>query len=294
MHRAKDFFRNMRNHMRTSKALATDESVCKSDRDQDTIPEPESKPEPDSDQDSFPDVGELQAPSPPIPPPFMNPPASPKQPMTRLTSPLLSPRPRRVWGGSGSMCASNTPTSIDMPASPPSERWTEWSPLSSPSTSPGLCLGSHENRSHSHSSVSNQCGSASSICIEQDLQYLRQVEWRDTTPYVPNVRYGKVLSVLDGRRFVAAARLYNGYTSTLPPKTYRIEMILAGVDVAGMDTPAGQDAHTALSGAILHRVVEIVPVDPQTDFGSRLGVHVYTGGRHVNRWMIDHDYGVAT
>lgn len=143
----------------------------------------------------------------------------------------------------------------------------------SPSGSPGM--ESVDSRISSHSRTS--------IWIEEDLRYLQQVTVEATIPFVPNIRYGKVLSIEDGRTFTVAARIFNGYTTVLSPHTYRFQLVLAGIEPlvdADID-PACDVLQHILVGHIVH--IPHIDIDPTT---GQLHAQIYIGEVHLNHWMV--------
>lgn len=144
----------------------------------------------------------------------------------------------------------------------------------SPSGSPGM--ESVDSRISSHSRTS--------IWIEEDLRYLQQVTVEATIPFVPNIRYGKVLSIEDGRTFTVAARIFNGYTTVLSPHTYRFQLVLAGIEPlvdADID-PACDVLQHILVGHIVH--IPHIDIEPAT---GQLHAQIYIGEVHLNHWMVE-------
>ena len=145
----------------------------------------------------------------------------------------------------------------------------------SPSRSPGM---ESDDSRISHNS------SRTSIWIEEDLRYLQHVTVDDTIPFVPNIRYGKVLSIENGRTFTVAARIFNGYTTVLSPHTYRFQLTIAGTEI--LSEEPNDVAYVVLQHMLVGHIVHIPHIDIEPTTGQ-LHVQVYIGDIHLNRWMIE-------
>jgi hypothetical protein len=127
----------------------------------------------------------------------------------------------------------------------------------------------------------------SSICIEEDLKLLQQVTLESTIPFVPNIRYGKVLSIEDGRTLTVASRIYNGYTTVLSPQTYRFQLVIAGIEPNDpKDTNDPDPASVVLRQILMDQIVYIPHIDIEPATGQ-LHAQIYIGQVHLNRWMMD-------
>lgn len=146
----------------------------------------------------------------------------------------------------------------------------------SPSGSPGM--ESDDSRTSSHSRTS--------IWIQEDLRYLQQVTVEATIPFVPNIRYGKVLSIEDGRTFTVAARIFNGYTTVLSPQTYRFQLVLAGIELLSDEYADMHPACDVLQHILVGHIVHIPHIDIEPTTGQ-LHAQIYIGDVHLNRWMVE-------
>jgi hypothetical protein len=136
----------------------------------------------------------------------------------------------------------------------------------------------------------------SSICIEEDLKLLQQVTLESTIPFVPNIRYGKVLSIEDGRTLTVASRIYNGYTTVLSPQTYRFQLVIAGIEPNDPKDPKvpkvpkdpkdPDPASVVLCQILMDQIVYIPHIDIEPATGQ-LHAQIYIGQVHLNRWMMD-------
>ena len=150
-------------------------------------------------------------------------------------------------------------------------------PSRPPSRSPGVASDVSSGDSHT----------SSSILIQEDLKYIQQVTIEDTISFVPNLRYGKVLSIEDdGQTIVVASRIYNGYTTVLSPHTYRFSLVIDGIFV--IDRAA---AYTRLAQILIDNIVYVPYLYAHPESGN-LHAQIYMNDIHVNQWMIDQ--GLAT
>jgi hypothetical protein len=150
-------------------------------------------------------------------------------------------------------------------------------------------------RYHNHSPGMDSDDSArSSIYIEEDLKLLQQVTLESTIPFVPNIRYGKVLSIEDGRTLTVASRIYNGYTTVLSPQTYRFQLVIAGIEPNDpKDTNDPDPASVVLRQILMDQIVYIPHIDIEPATGQ-LHAQIYIGQVHLNRWMMDQGLVKAT
>ena len=126
-----------------------------------------------------------------------------------------------------------------------------------------------------------------SIRIDEDLKYIQRVVWEDTVPFVPNIRYGKVLSVEDSATtLVVASRIFNGYTTVLSPVTYRFSLVIAGVQV--VDQVAAREVLTHI---LVGRIVSVphLYIHPVS---NQLHAQIYIGDVHLNQWLVDQHLAV--
>jgi hypothetical protein len=167
------------------------------------------------------------------------------------------------------------PTSLPVCDSPSSGLLRQ-PPSRPPSRSPGIA-----------SDISSDSHTSSSILIQEDLKYIQQVTIENTISFVPNLRYGKVLSIEDdGQTIVVASRIYNGYTTVLSPHTYRFSLVIDGIFV--IDCAA---AYTRLTQILIDNIVYVPHLYVHPESGN-LHAQIYIGDIHVNQWMIDQ--GLAT
>jgi len=116
-------------------------------------------------------------------------------------------------------------------------------------------------------------------------------EWKNTTPFVPPVKGGKVIKVYDGDTITIASKL--PYMSS---PMYRFTVRLNGIDCAEIkghtfnEKEIAVKARDALSNMILGKWVELRNVS--TEKYGRILADVYYGGVCVNTWMLENGHAV--
>ena len=114
----------------------------------------------------------------------------------------------------------------------------------------------------------------------------KNIDYRDTIPFVPPVEKGVVIKVYDGDTITIASKL--PYPDS---KLYRFSVRLNGIDcpeIKGKDENEKQCAQIAkqeMSVLVLNKVVTLKNVD--TEKYGRILADVYIGDLHVNKHMIE-------
>lgn len=120
---------------------------------------------------------------------------------------------------------------------------------------------------------------------------LENIDYNDTTPFVPPIQYGKVIKVYDGDTITIASVLPN---TTSP--IYRFSVRLNGIDAPEIKgkTPEEKElaicVRDALSEKIYGKIVELRNVGNEK-YG-RILADVYLEDEHINQWLIDSNYAV--
>ena len=141
-----------------------------------------------------------------------------------------------------------------------------------------------------------------------DISYLNNIDYKDTIPFIPPIKYGKVIKVYDGDTLTIAAKLpFDG------SPIYRFSVRLAGIDSAEIrggtanETKIAKDARDALHKLIFGKIVELRG-NGKEKYGRLLADLYYNDGCnggyvgdsncknniiHINQWMIDNGYAVS-
>lgn len=119
----------------------------------------------------------------------------------------------------------------------------------------------------------------------------KNIEWKDTVPFVPPVERGLVIKVYDGDTITIAAKL------PIPNSPmYRFSVRLNGIDcpeIKGKDEAekqCAQIARQAMSNLVMNKVVTLKNI--QTEKYGRILADVYVDNLHLNQYMLDHKLAV--
>jgi endonuclease YncB( thermonuclease family) len=134
-----------------------------------------------------------------------------------------------------------------------------------------------------------------------DTSYLNNIDYKDTIPFIPPIKYGKVIKVYDGDTLTIAAKLpFKG------SPIYRFSVRLAGIDSAEIrggtanESEIAKIARDALHKLIFGKIVELRG-NGKEKYGRLLADLYYNDGDsncknnviHINQWMIDNGYAVS-
>jgi endonuclease YncB( thermonuclease family) len=117
------------------------------------------------------------------------------------------------------------------------------------------------------------------------------IEWKDTTLFLPPITSGRVIKVYDGDTITIAAKL--PYDDS---PLYRFPVRLNGIDapeIRGKDEDeklAAQNAKCALENLILNKIVTLKNNGPEK-YG-RILADVYYEDLHLNDWMLKNHYAI--
>ena len=133
---------------------------------------------------------------------------------------------------------------------------------------------------------------ARSVSMVAFSDYLNEdIQYNNTVPFVPNIKYGKVVKVYDGDTITIAAR----YPST--DKTmYRFSVRLNGIDSPEIKGKTNAEKELArksrdmLHDLIYNKVVSLENV--KTEKYGRLLADVHFNNTCVNTWMLDNGLAV--
>ena len=124
-----------------------------------------------------------------------------------------------------------------------------------------------------------------------DVEYLVNVVYENTLPFVPPINVGKVIRVYDGDTFTMISKLPH----TEGP-IYRFSVRMNGIDspeIKGKSTnekELAKKSRDALSNIILGKIVTLKNVS--TEKYGRILADVYIGDLWVNEWMLENKFAV--
>ena len=114
----------------------------------------------------------------------------------------------------------------------------------------------------------------------------KNIDWKDTIPFVPPVEKGVVIKVYDGDTITIASKL--PYPES---KLYRFSVRLNEIDCPEIkskdenEKQCAQIAKQEMSDLVLNKIVTLKNVD--TEKYGRILADVYIGDLHVNKHMIE-------
>lgn len=121
--------------------------------------------------------------------------------------------------------------------------------------------------------------------------YLKNITYKETQSFIPEIRYAKVIKVYDGDTITVAAKLPFSKSPI-----YRFSVRLRNIDSPEIKGKSKKECEMAIQARdALHQLIfgEIVELknNSKEKYG-RLLTDVYYGDIHVNQWMLDHKYAV--
>ena len=147
------------------------------------------------------------------------------------------------------------------------------------------------------SSLSKNCSGflRSLFCFpkknDDDTEYLVNVVYENTLPFVPPINVGKVIRVYDGDTFTMISKL--PYTEG---PIYRFSVRMKGIDspeIKGKtvnEKELAKKSRDALSNLILGKIVILKNVS--TEKYGRILADVYIRDMCVNEWMLEYNFAV--
>lgn len=137
------------------------------------------------------------------------------------------------------------------------------------------------------------CHSANAITqqLETKMEYLNDIEYKDTVGFVPPIITGKVIKVYDGDTITIASKLPNTETPI-----YRFSVRLSGIDSAEIHGKTKNEkkeailARDALHTLIFGKMVHLKNIS--TEKYGRILADVYLEELHINQWMLNENLAV--
>lgn len=120
---------------------------------------------------------------------------------------------------------------------------------------------------------------------------LINIDYNNTTRFVPPISYGKVIKVYDGDTITIASRIPN---TELP--IYRFSVRLAGIDspeIKGQtetEKTLAKESRDALNALIFGKIVHLQNIN--TEKYGRILADVYLENLHINQWMLDNNFAI--
>jgi micrococcal nuclease len=127
--------------------------------------------------------------------------------------------------------------------------------------------------------------------MDSKLEYLQDVEYKDTVGFVPPIMVGKVIKVYDGDTITIASKLPNTETPI-----YRFSVRLNGIDSAEIHGKTqNEKKHAIVARDKLHELIygKMVHLkNISTEKYGRMLADVYLDNIHVNQWMLENKLAI--
>ena len=126
---------------------------------------------------------------------------------------------------------------------------------------------------------------------DEDTLYLKNITYKDTTIFIPPIRFAKVIKVYDGDTITVAAKLPSEGSSI-----YRFSVRLRSIDSPEIKGSTEKEreraiqARDALHTLLFGQIIELRH-NGKEKYG-RLLADVYYNEIHVNQWMVENGYAV--
>lgn len=123
------------------------------------------------------------------------------------------------------------------------------------------------------------------------MDYLENIRYDDTIPFVPPITGGKVVKIYDGDTITIASKLPN----TTGP-VYRFQVRMNGIDTpeikgkSAAEKKMAEKARDALTQKIFGKIVRFQNVS--TEKYGRILADVYLDDLNLSQWMIQNNYAV--
>ena len=119
----------------------------------------------------------------------------------------------------------------------------------------------------------------------------KSINWENTKPFIPNIKYAKVIKVYDGDTITIAAKIH-----FLDCQYYRFSVRLAHIDSPELKTKNIDEKNYALKAkielenVILNKVVNIKIL--KSDKYGRLLAEVIYDNKSINNWLLSNHLAV--
>ena len=117
------------------------------------------------------------------------------------------------------------------------------------------------------------------------------INWDNTSPFIPNIKRAKVIKVYDGDTITIASKV-----NTFSRKYYRFSVRLARIDCPELRTKDNNEkeyavkAKESLERLILNKYVNLKVI--KTDKYGRLLAEVYFENKSINDWLLHNHLAV--
>lgn len=126
---------------------------------------------------------------------------------------------------------------------------------------------------------------------KSDVSYLKNINYKDTEIFIPEIKFAKVVKVYDGDTITVASRL--PFESS---PIYRFSVRLRSIDSPEIKGETKKEcelaikARDALHNLIYGQIIELRN-NGKEKYG-RLLADLYYNDIHINKWMVDNGYAI--
>ena len=123
------------------------------------------------------------------------------------------------------------------------------------------------------------------------ISYLQNITYKETEPFIPDIRFAKVVKVYDGDTITVAAKLPFENSPI-----YRFSVRLRSIDSPEIKGKSKKEcdlaieARDALHHLIYGKIIELRN-NGKEKYG-RLLADLYYNDIHINKWMVDNGYAI--
>lgn len=125
----------------------------------------------------------------------------------------------------------------------------------------------------------------------ENTDVLKNISYKDTKPFIPNIILGKVIKVYDGDTITIATKLINDMS-----EIYRFNVRLSGIDTPEIKSKNKNEKEKAkivrdnLSELILNKIVHVKNI--KTEKYGRLLANVFYGDIDISEWLLEKSFAL--
>ena len=155
-----------------------------------------------------------------------------------------------------------------------------------------VSFNNNNNNDNDNDNNNNNDNANDNINAKNNIKYLENISYKDTTIFIPQIRFAKVVKVYDGDTITVAAKLPFDQSPI-----YRFSVRLRSIDspeIKGQtkkECDLAIESRDALHNLIFGKVIELKH-NGKEKYG-RLLADLYYKDIHINKWMVDNGYAVS-
>ena len=148
-----------------------------------------------------------------------------------------------------------------------------------------------DNNNNNNNKINNTIIEKSYLLNNNDVSYLKNITYKETEPFIPQIRFVKVIKVYDGDTITVATQL--PFTDS---PIYRFSVRLRSIVAPEIRGDSEKEcllaiqSRDALHNLIFGKIIELRN-NGKEKYG-RLLADIYYNKIHINKWMLDNKYAV--